>query len=341
MINRIYRLTGRKKIEEVFVEEEISINNILIRPNYLSICEADQRYYQFDRAMEILEKKLPMALIHEAIGKVIYDPKGEFLPGEDVVLIPGLPRFQDDVISENYLGSSLFRSSNYDGFLQEIINQPRDRVLRLPKHLVRPVMAYVELMSVCIHAIEKFIRRAHHRRENVGIWGDGNLGFILALFLKEICPEIRLHVVGKHSDKLEQFVFVDEVHLITDNINHLSLDHAFECVGGPGSQKAINQIIDCINPEGYIALLGVSEDVVEINTRMVLEKGLMLVGNSRSTIADYETTVRILDNNQRLIGYLENIISSIQRIKSLDDIRYAFESDRIKSFGKTVMKWKI
>ena len=39
----------------------------------------------------------------------------------------------------------------------------------------------------------------------------------------------------------------------------ISIDHAIECVGGDGSQKAIQQIIDLINPEGTISILGVSE----------------------------------------------------------------------------------
>ena len=43
-------------------------------------------------------------------------------------------------------------------------------------------------------------------------------------------------------------------------------------MGGKGSQQAIEQIINIINPEGSIALLGVSELPIQVNTRMVLEK---------------------------------------------------------------------
>ena len=43
-------------------------------------------------------------------------------------------------------------------------------------------------------------------------------------------------------------------------------------MGGKGSQQAIEQIINIINPEGSIALLGVSELSIQVNTRMVLEK---------------------------------------------------------------------
>ena len=55
-----------------------------------------------------------------------------------------------------------------------------------------------------------------------------------------------------------------------------------------GSQQAIEQIINIINPEGSIALLGVSELSIQVNTRMVLEKGLTIIGSSRSGLKDFE-----------------------------------------------------
>lgn len=341
MINRVYRLTGRKKFEEIFVEEQMSEETIFVRPTYLSICAADQRYYNFQRAIEVLNKKLPMALIHEAIGEVVYDPKGEYKSGEKVILIPVIPVEEDEIIAENYVRSSLFRSSGYDGFLQEVINQPRERVVRLTEALDKPVMAYAELMSVSMHAIRRFETKSHKRREHLGVWGDGNLGFITALFLKELYPEKIIHVFGKNREKLEMFSFADEIHLINDDFKDLKIDHAFECVGGMGSQYAINQIIDLINPEGYVALMGVSEQQVEINTRMTLEKGLFLVGNSRSGIEDYRAVVELLNRSPELIGYLENIIASIQTVKDTKGLMGAFETDGMKVFGKTIIKWEV
>ena len=47
MINIIYRLVAPKFFEEAI--EEINIDNVIVRPSYLSICQADQRYYQGKR----------------------------------------------------------------------------------------------------------------------------------------------------------------------------------------------------------------------------------------------------------------------------------------------------
>lgn len=61
--------------------------------------------------------------------------------------------------------------------------------------------------------------------------------------------------------------------------------------------KLINQIIDYINPEGTISILGVSENPVAINTRMILEKGLRMFGSSRSGRKDFEKTIALYQSN--------------------------------------------
>ena len=83
MINIVYRLKSPKFFEESI--DEIDLNGVIVRPTYLSICQADQRYYQGSRPAEVLDNKLPMALIHEGIGKVVYDSTGEFKSGDNVI----------------------------------------------------------------------------------------------------------------------------------------------------------------------------------------------------------------------------------------------------------------
>jgi len=129
MINTLYRLVSSKLIEIDYEELDLNDNAVLVRPTYLSICKADQRYYQGTREPEVLAQKLPMALIHEGIGEVVYDGSGSFLPGDLVVMIPNTPTEIDEVIGENYLPSSKFRSSGFDGFLQDyVVFSPHQRI---------------------------------------------------------------------------------------------------------------------------------------------------------------------------------------------------------------------
>ena len=60
MINQVYRLISPKQIKIDFVEQSIDEDTVIVRPKYLSICAADQRYYTGSRGKEVLNKKLPM-----------------------------------------------------------------------------------------------------------------------------------------------------------------------------------------------------------------------------------------------------------------------------------------
>ena len=123
--------------------------------------------------------------------------------------------------------------------------------------------------------------------------------------------------------------------------SNMGMDHAVECVGGNGGPVAIEQSIGLNKPEGTLALVGVSEYPVAVNTRMVLEKGLRLFGSARSGVADFEKTVALYKKNPEILDYLGNLISSVNEIKTLADIKAAFEKDTRKSFGKTILKWEI
>ena len=82
MINTVYRLIAPKSVRADFVDLKLDEERIIIRPTYLSICAADQRYYTGSRGRVVMKQKLPMALIHEGIGTVMNDPEGQFKKGE-------------------------------------------------------------------------------------------------------------------------------------------------------------------------------------------------------------------------------------------------------------------
>ena len=338
MINTVYRLIAPGMIDVACTEPDIK-NKVILRPLYLSICKADQRYYLGNRSREVLKAKLPMALIHECCAKVVFDPTGTFKPGETVVPVPNTPMEEDDVIAENYRLSSRFCSSGYDGFLRDYIDITPDRLVRVPESVDPRVASFAELISVAVHAIRRFERFSHSRKNSIGIWGDGNVGFITALILKALYPDTKLYIFGTVYEKLGYFTFADGAYHVDHIPDDLKVDHAFECVGGEGSRFALAQIIDLINPEGTVGLMGVSERFVDINTRMVLERGLCLFGSSRSGVEDFQMTMDILEENPKIASYLENLIGQVAEISTIADIHTAFAQDISRNFGKTVLKW--
>ena len=340
MINTIYRLVAPRRFEIAFEDINMFGENAIVRPTNLSICNADMRYYLGTRDAKVLAEKLPMALIHEGIGEVLHDPSGKFQTGDLVVMVPNCPTEKDDYIAENYLRSSKFYCSSMDGFLQEFVEISPNRLVKLPQDIDRNVAAFTEIISVSVHAITRFDKIAHARRDVIGVWGDGNLGYITSLFLKYMFPESKIAVFGTNREKLNDFTFADETHLVNEVPDGFTMDHAFECVGGNGSPIAIEQIIGLIKPESTLSILGVSEYPVPINTRMILEKGIRMFGTSRSGVADFKKTVDMYVEHPEIIDYLGNLVSSVNVVRTTTDIKNAFEKDTQKSFGKTIMKWE-
>ncbi|MEG0664070.1 MAG: alcohol dehydrogenase catalytic domain-containing protein, partial [Clostridia bacterium] len=246
MINYIYQLVSPKVFSEVYVD--ISINSkVIIRPEYLAVCHADQRYYLGQRDSKTLKMKLPMALIHECCGIVVSDSTKTYKVGQRVVLIPNTPTEKDGIIYENYAKSSYFLSSGYDGFMREFVDMNPDRVVAYDN--IKPqVAAITEFVSVGVHSSSRFDLIAHPKRETIGLWGDGSLAYTMACILTKRFPDVEIIVIGKDERKLSHFSFVSKTYIADEIDDDFSVDHAFECAGGEGSFYAIDDIIKYINP---------------------------------------------------------------------------------------------
>ncbi len=331
MINRIYRLSA-PKVFSVEFEDMKTDDGVLLKPTYMSVCRADQRYYFGMRPSEIMKKKLPMALIHEAVAEVIYDPSGAFARGEQVVMIPNVPPegYSGGEIYENYAEGSAFLSSGRDGFLREYVTLPHDRIVSV-SGVSGHIAAGAELLSVCVHAAERFSRISHSKRDSIGIWGDGSVAYFLCVALKYMFPKSKLYVIGKSHTKLAYFSFCDGAYDAGEIPDGFCCDHAFECCGGEGSSFAFDDIIKYIRAQGTVLMMGVSENKVPILTRMVLEKGLVLVGSSRSGREDFVCAARILEDS-RSCHRLERVTDYFGEVKSVLDLHAVFDRSMTNEF---------
>ena len=74
-------------------------------------------------------------------------------------------------IGENYRQSSKFRSSGSDGFMEEYVSLTADRLVRIPDDINLEVASFIELISVSVHAISRFMEFSHNRRNSIAVWG--------------------------------------------------------------------------------------------------------------------------------------------------------------------------
>lgn len=336
MINYVYQLVS-PQFFSVKLSNVSSDDKVIIRPRYMSICHADQRYYYGKRDTEILYKKLPMALIHECSGEVIEDKNGVFHPGQPVVMVPNIPKRQLGHIYENYDEQSIFLSSGGDGFMREFVDMPVDRVVSC-EGVPLNIACLCEFYSVAVHAVNRMINFAHQKRDHIAIWGDGSLAYVVASALRAKNPESQITIIGRNSRKLSRFSFVNKTYLSHNLPADFTCDHAFECAGGEGSYDAINDIIEHIMPQGTVVLMGVSENKIAVNTRMILEKGITMVGSSRSGKKDFEEAIDLM-RTQRIRRRLGSIIYRDEPVKSIDDMHRVFATDLNTPF-KTVFEWQ-
>lgn len=312
--SRVTQLIRPYRFEVVEKTLEPRDSDLVIRPTLACICAADLRYYTGNRRRSALEKKLPMALLHEGIGFVEEDSQNGFRKGDRVVIVPNIPGYIQDpkrfptpeacctackqgVHFENHCSNVHFLSSGFDGMTQSALVHPGLCAVKIPDQVPDQVAVLSELVTVCYNAAYKtYLAEKLNSRTKVLVLGDGPLGYSLYAVLHHIfgLSKELIHVVGRSQEKLARFKNAT-THLTDEKVpGEVSL--AFECVGGKGITQAADVAIQALQPGGMLVLMGVSEEDVPINTRDVLEKGLSLIGSSRSSRINYKTVMEHMED---------------------------------------------
>lgn len=305
----MYRLVEPKKIEEIIVEKEVQEHEVVIEPILGSVCHADLRYFTGSRRLEALEEKIPMALIHEGIGKIIFSYNDDLKEGQRVIIVPNVPGYIAKGISkeqccptcqkaggDNYCQQGYFLGSGHDGIAQSRLVIPKACVIPIPKEVPNEIALLSELCTVSYQALRKIAEIIKHAQ--IAVFGDGPVGYLTTAMIHHAygVPKERLTVFGADDKKLEQFHFSQRMNVNDYDFSrgNQTFDLAFDCTGGNFSENAINQAIDILQPLGGIVLMGVTEKKVPINTRDILEKGIFVFGSSRSSYEDYPPVLEMM-----------------------------------------------
>lgn len=347
MFSRGFKITDKKTFE-LDIEQVNNINgNAIVKMDYLAICKADLRYYEGNRDKRVLGLKYPMRLIHEAVGTVLKDSSNTFKAGDKVILVPNICLCEScdfEYIDNKYLGlitvqRLAFASSNFDGFSSEYISFPIKNLVKYNSKKIEPKIAvFSELISVAFSAIR---RVGDISNKKIAIWGDGILGYILANVLKHISDN-EITIIGKNENKLKK-IDADNYFISSDKaLRNLKFDIAFECVGGEKANSAVNEMLECVDFGGKIVLTGVSEEGININTRRILEKGVLITGSTRSDINDFKSSIELLNNNDNFRSNIEKLILSENTINNINDYYGIFEKEcENRELGKNLLYMKL
>lgn len=346
MLTTIYKVTSPEVIEEFVDVVDNDNTKVLVKVDYMAICRADIRYFLGSRDKNVLDHKYPLAPIHEAVGHVVKDPTGKFKKNDKVILIPNsveqkyLDLFENQRCKEkelgiNYATHSTFRSSSADGFMRPFYASNSDLLVKFDSNIPSNIAVFSELLSVAVNALR---RLDFNKVKRLAMFGDGILGYITYIVLTTDHPEVDVTLFGIDDNKMSMFKGIKLEH--ANKYKGEKFDTLIEIVGGKYSVDAIESMIDFACVGADLLLMGVSEDRVPINTRMVLEKGLVLKGATRSSKEDFEHVAKLLEN-KRVQELLTPMVLSETTIESIVDIYKCFDAD-IKNrtvIGKNIMKW--
>ena len=350
--SKSFRLLKPGDIEEVILTHKLKKGFVDIQPLMASVCHADDRCFAGERRPEALAKKLPMALLHEGIGTVKESASNHFEVGQRVVIVPNVPGYmlrgeeKTDSVPDNYSKDSVFLSSGYDGIAQSNLVQPEGAVVPLPDNIPDEIAILTEVSTVGYHASSHVAKELAKPGCRVALFGDGPVGYMAAAVLHYIrgIDKDHLTVFGAVPDRLSKFDFANN-ELVTnydfDNAGE-QFDVIFEATGGNFSSSAINEGIKVIKRTGKFVLMGVSENLVPIDTRDILEKGLTFYGTSRSTTPDFQAVVEAMSQSKDYQNTLRKLLPENETvIKSASDLNKAFENIvASKAWYKAVLKFE-
>ncbi len=352
IMSKTYRLVKPGDIEEQEISRTLKKGWVDVQPLMASVCHADDRYFAGQRRPEALAKKLPMALLHEGIGTVKESMSDEFKVGQRVVVAPNVPGYvlrgekKTDTVPDNYSKDAAFISSGHDGIAQSDLVHPESCLVPIPENIPDEIAILAEVSTVGYHASSHVKHILSKPNVKVALFGDGPVGYMAAAVLHYVwgISKENLTVYGAMKDRLSKFTFATR-EMVTeydfDNAEE-QFDVIFEATGGHFSSSAINEGIKVIKRTGSFVLMGVTEELVPIDTRDVLEKGLTLYGTSRSTPADFKVVIKTMSEKLEYREALQKLLPEKETvIKNADDLTAAFNKIVAdKAWKKAVLKFE-
>ncbi len=346
MLITTYKVTSPRVIEEFVEEVEYKIDEVLVKVDYLAVCKADIRYYLGNRDINVLRHKYPLTPIHEAVGHVIKDPTGTFKKNDKVILVPNsvdhekcktcpFERCKDEELGENYCPYAEFKSSTSDGFMRPFINMKPESLVKYDDSIAPQMAVWSELLSVSNAACRRI---DFSKAKNIALFGDGIMGYMVYIILTQKYHAQNVTLFGVDKEKMSTFKGIQTSTF--DEYNGLLFDTLIECVGGRASSSAINQMIDLSQIGSTLILMGVAENLIEINTRKVLEKGITIKGVTRSTREDFVEVSKLVGQKE-VQELLTPLVLSETKIKTINDVYDTYEKEisNTKIIGKNIMKF--
>ena len=143
----------------VVVVDEKSYKNGSVAEKYGVDCilGGNSRNASVRNALDYIKVKYPdckNVMIHEAVGVVVQDKSGTLARGTRVAMGPNISPAEHTIVKDNYSRDGKLCSSSADGFMQDLVAVPGDRLIPLPEGMDEKAFVFTEPLSVAFNAVE-------------------------------------------------------------------------------------------------------------------------------------------------------------------------------------------
>lgn len=193
------------------------------------------------------------------------------------------------------------RGFQADGCGRDLFNVPADRLVRLPGHFSADQGAFVEPVSVAVHACQ---RAGNLAGRNVVVLGAGTIGNLIAQVARERgAAKVLIADVADRRLEIARQCGVAE----TVNVSRQALDEAADAVFGKegfdlafeaaGVGASLASAVKAIEKGGTILIVGVYGKPPVVDMSVVGEHEIVLAGSMMYWREDWEEAVRLLSSS--------------------------------------------
>lgn len=230
---------------------------------------------------------------HEILGTVeeVSSPELQPLLDQRVVLEPSLVCGHCPACRRgdyNICESLRVMGFQAPGGMADLFDAPADRLHLVPQELSDDAAVLVEPTAVAMHAVKLATSGARTLTgAKVAVFGAGTIGLLVSYAAADSGAEVS--IIDPDSERLEiasQLGFE-----VADSLEPRSFDVAFECAG---SAQALRTGISSVRKGGVIMLVGVHGGDTSVQSPLIQDNELSIIGTLMYTSEDYEAAFSLL-----------------------------------------------
>lgn len=307
---------GDIRVEDV-PRPERRAGQALIRILYAGICGSDLHIYK--KGMFI--SYTPETMGHEFVGEIIEAEGNEFQPGQLVAGDPRVPCLECSACAEGDYQRCLklgFIGEVSPGCFSQYVALPLDKLIKLPQLEKVEHGALVEPLAVAYHICRE---AAFGPGDQVAVFGCGPIGLLVVALAKGVFQVDSVTAVDVAERRLEAARQAGARHLVKD-VTEAPVKEFDKAVEAAGLGATFQAALECLEPGGLLAMVGIFENQVCLDPNCLIGKELKVIGCNTYTRGDLERAAEI-------VGWAEgdcDLDFIISRIISLDQAPEAFEA---------------